>query len=213
MKYSTVTINLMESRSLLSKKFDRIKKLELVARTDQLKRATERYEIFVAGPFIDIKKSKKSPENSSSAGKKIRFHVYNYYKSSGHNMYLGEDHELRIIGEKHYGPSSNATFFERHYINNNIDSLIVFPDGPGVFCEFGDWATTEITCKKMLVLIDKQYEGKASYINDGTAKAAIHHGATVIYQKYTDFNAIIGECDRFIDRLAIRSRVDQLYGK
>lgn len=193
--------------------FDRIKKIELAARADEIRRATERYEIFVAGPFIDISKHKDAPENAGSPGKRIRFDVYSHYKLAGHNMYLGEDHELRIIGERHYGSSSNAAFFERHYINDNIDSLIVFPDGPGVFCELGDWATTEITSKKMLVIIDKRYEGRPSYINDGTAKAAKHHGATIIYEEYTDLAKIILECDRFIDRLATRARVDQLYAR
>ncbi|MGO7751139.1 hypothetical protein ACC708_12460 [Rhizobium ruizarguesonis] len=167
----------------------------------------------MAGPFIDVSKDEAAPENSSSAGKRIRFQVYQHYKSAGHNLYLGEDHELRTIGEKHYGASSNATFFERHYINNSINALIVFPDGPGVFCEFGDWATTEVTCKKMLVVIEKKYEGQNSYINDGTAKAAIHFGATVIYEDYADSAAVISACNRFIDRLATRSRVDELYAR
>lgn len=193
--------------------YDRIKKIELAARADEIKRATERYEIFVAGPFIDISKNKDAPENAASPGKRIRFDVYNHYKLAGHNMYLGEDYELRVIGDRHYGPSSNATFFERHYIKDNIDSLIVFPDGPGVFCELGDWATTETTSRKMLVIIDIKYKGKPSYINDGTAKAAAHHGAMIIYEDYTNFEKVILECDRFIDRLATRARVDQLYAR
>ncbi|KAB2715329.1 hypothetical protein [Brucella intermedia] len=178
-----------------------------------MKRVAERYEIFIAGPFIDISKDQDAPENAASEGARLRFHVYKHYQSVGHNLYLGEDHELRTIGEKHYGPMANATFYERHYIKDNIDALLVFPAGPGVFCEFGDWATTEITCKKMLVVIDKCYEGKPSYINDGTAKAAMHFGATVIYVNYADHDAVITECDKFIDRLAVRSRVDQLYAR
>lgn len=194
-------------------KYDRIKKLDLVARKDEMKRVAERYEIFVAGPFIDIHKDHNAAENTASEGARLRFRVYNYYRSAGHNLYLGEDHELRSIGEKHYGSTANATFYERHYIKDHIDALLVFPAGPGVFCEFGDWATTETTCKMMLVVIDKQYEGKPSYINDGTAKAAMHFGATVVYVNYTDHDAVIAECDRFIDRLAVRSRVDQLYAR
>lgn len=178
-----------------------------------MKRIAERYEIFVAGPFIDITKDEDATENTASDGARLRFRVYNHYRSAGHNLYLGEDHELRTIGEKHYGSNANATFYERHYIKDNIDALLVFPAGPGVFCEFGDWATTEATCKKMLVVIDKRYEGKPSYINDGTAKAATHFGATVVYENYNDHDAIIAECDKFIDRLAVRSRVDQLYAR
>lgn len=193
--------------------YSRIKKIELVAKADEMKRAAERYEIFVAGPFIDVTKDKDDPINTASHGAMLRFAVYSYYNNLGHNMYLGEDHELRTLGEKHYGSTSNATFFERHYINDNIDALLVFPAGPGVFCEFGDWATTRTTCEKMLVVIDKQYEGQPSYINDGTAKAAMHHGATVIYEDYLDPHKVISHCDSFIDRLAVNARVDQLYAR
>lgn len=193
--------------------YDRIKKLQLVERSDAAKRAAERYEIFVAGPFIDISKAISDPVNSSSAGKAIRHAIHNYFSASGHNVYLGEDNELRLIGDKHYGPLSNATFFERHYIKDHIDALIVFPDGPGVFCEFGDWATTRSTCEKMLVVIDSQYEGKRSYINDGTAKAAASFGATITYINYNDKARVIRECDMFVDLLAAKDRVDELYSR
>jgi len=193
--------------------FERIKKLEMVARADEVRRAAERYEIFVAGPYIDKTKDKDADDNAASDAKRLRYHIYEYYRSAGHNMYLGEDVELREIGVKHYGSAANAVFYERHYINSNINALIVFPAGPGVFCEFGDWATSESLCKKMLVVIDKKYEGRPSYINDGTAKAAAYFGATVLYFNYCDIEQIVDECDRFIDRLATRSRVDNLYAR
>ena len=178
-----------------------------------MKRSAERYEIFVAGPFIDITKDVNAPENTLSDGTRLRFHIYQHYKSVGHNLYLGEDHELRVIGERHYGAAANATFYERHYINDHINALLVVPAGPGVFCELGDWATTEHICKKMLVILDKQYEGKPSYINDGTAKAAAFNGATVVYREYADHASVLAECDKFIDILATRARVDELYAR
>lgn len=193
--------------------FERIKKLELAARRDEIEREMERYEIFIAGPYIDKSKDRSDSHNSSTNGKALRFDVVKYYEAKGHNIYLGEDVELKRIGNSHYGAASNAVFFERHYILKNIDALIVFPDGPGVFCEFGDWATTADTCKKMLVVIDKKYEGEPSYINDGTAKAAKHFGATVLYEDYTDLQAVIGQCDVFIDILASALRVEKLYGR
>ncbi|KAB1087872.1 hypothetical protein F4V91_16405 [Neorhizobium galegae] len=192
---------------------DRIKKLKLAARQDEIEREMERYELFIAGPYIDKSKERSDPDNSSSEGKCIRFDVFKYYEEKWHNIYLGEDVELRKIGSSHYGSSSNAVFFERHYITKNIDVLIVFPDGPGVFCEFGDWASTPSTCQKMLVIINKKYEGKSSYINDGTAKAAKHFGAAIVYETYTDFGAVIARCDNFIDIRASSARVEKLYGR
>lgn len=193
--------------------YDRIRKLQLVEKADAAKRAAERYEIFVAGPFIDVSKADLDPVNIGSAGKQIRYAVYHYYLSNGHNLYLGEDAELRLLGERHYGPLANATVFERHYIKNNINALIVFPAGPGVFCEFGDWATTKAICEKMLVVIDKQFEGQPSYINDGTAKHAAMFGATILYIDYTETTEVIRACDEFIDRLAAMERIDELYAR
>lgn len=198
---------------LVAMQYDRIKKLELAARQDEIEREMERYELFIAGPYIDKTKDRSDPDNSSTDGKKIRFDVFRHYESKGHNIYLGEDVELKRIGNSHYGSSSNAVIFERHYITKNIDVLIVFPDGPGVFCEFGDWATTPSTCQKMFVIINKKYEGKASYINDGTAKAAKNFGATIAYEDYTDFSKIINLCDQYIDLMASKARVEKLYGR
>ena len=121
--------------------------------------------------------------------------------------------QWQVIGEKHYGRLTNATVFERHYIKENIDALIVFPAGPGVFCELGDWATTKSTCKKMLVIIDKQYEGQPSYINDGTAKHAEMFGAKVKYLEYTEKDSVIRACDEFVNELAALDRIDELYSR
>ncbi|MBB3161337.1 hypothetical protein FHS25_001786 [Rhizobium laguerreae] len=187
--------------------------MDLVARQDEIRRAAERYEIFIAGPYIDVTKPRTEEVNSLDKGKLIRFDVYQYYNDSGHNIYMGEDVELQKIGQKHYGNKSNAAFFERHYIIDNIDTVIMFPFGPGAFCELGDWATTKSTCEKMLVLIAKEFEGKPSYINDGTAKAARHFGAEIVYVDYENFDEVIGECNRFIESRATDARVEKLFDR
>jgi hypothetical protein len=191
--------------------YDRMRKIKLAAERDAYKRAVQKHEIFVAGPYIDRDKDAAAEENSSSSSKKIRYAVMRHYEDAGHNIYLGEDVELQKLGEKHYGKLSNAAFYERHYIKTDIDALIVFPDGPGVFCEFGDWSTTPSTAEKMLVIINKIYEGKTSYINDGTAKAAAHHGASIAYEDYDQRDAIIKRCDEFLDIVAGKARVEQLF--
>jgi len=169
--------------------------------------------MFIAGPYIEREKDRNEKVNSSTPGKALRFDIYSYYEKRGHNIYLGEDVELKRLGQAQYGANNNAVFFERDYIQKNIDVLIVIPDGPGVFCEFGDWASTEDTSKKMLVIIDKRYEGEASYINDGTAKAAKYHGATIVYEDYNDFNSVAKACDEFIDLKASALRIKDLYGR
>lgn len=191
--------------------YSRIRKLDLVAKKDEIARAVERYEIFIAGPYIDIQKPKDDEVNCSDKGKCIRFHVYEHFNNAGHNIYMGEDVELKAIGQKHYKNKSNAAFFERHYIISNIDAVIMFPFGPGAFCELGDWATTKSTCEKMLVLIAKEFEGKPSYINDGTVKAAKHFGADVRYVDYENFETVLQACDEFVESRATDVRVEKLF--
>uniref|UniRef100_UPI0025501763 hypothetical protein n=1 Tax=Agrobacterium sp. CFBP2214 TaxID=3040274 RepID=UPI0025501763 len=44
--------------------YERIKKLELAARRDEIEREMERYEIFIAGPYIDKAKDRSDSDNS-----------------------------------------------------------------------------------------------------------------------------------------------------
>jgi len=105
------------------------------AHEDAAKRLRETYEIFLAGPFIDIGKGADEPENSGSPAKELRYWLYGELTALGHTVYLGEDVELRQNGTKHYGPRSNAVTFERHHIIYHADALIVLPSSVCSFCE------------------------------------------------------------------------------
>ncbi|WP_191969741.1 hypothetical protein [Neorhizobium galegae] len=104
-------------------------------------------------------------------------------------------------------------FYERHYFKENIDTLIVFPYGPGVFCELGDLATAKYICEKMLVVIDSPFEGQANYINDGVVKAAKTYHATIHYVDYNDFEAVKKVCNDFVELRASFARLDVLYAR
>lgn len=192
---------------------EKIKKIELAAKKDELARAQERYDIFIAGAYINIEKPVDDIENSAHPGKVLRYKAWEYYDGLGHSVYMGEDAELRKLGEKHYGPLANAVVYERHYIKANIQSLIVFPSGPGVFCELGDWATDKSICEKMLVIIDKEHEGATNYINDGVVKAARTYQAKVEYLDYADHAKILEVCDDFLELRASFARLDALYAR
>ncbi|MGO8086424.1 hypothetical protein AB9E29_04740 [Rhizobium leguminosarum] len=192
---------------------EKIKKIELAAKKDELARAQERYDIFIAGAYIDTEKPASDVINSEHIGKILRYKAWEYYDGLGHSVYMGEDVELRKLGEKHYGQLANAVAYERHYIKSNIQSLIVFPSGPGVFCELGDWATDKIICEKMLIIIDKKHEGVTNYINDGVVKAARIYRAQVEYLDYADHDKIIEVCNSFLELRASFARLDALYAR
>jgi len=176
-------------------------------------RAAETYSIFLAGPYIKIDENIDHPENNKSLASTLRYFLYFALEEVGHVIYLGEDVELRNNGEKHYGSLANAVVYERHYIINHIDAVIALPSSPGSFCELGDWVSDERICKHMLVIIDKKYEGKTNYINEGVVKFAYRNHATIVYHSYEDQQGILSLCEQFMEEVAQRMRVEKLYGR
>lgn len=193
--------------------FIKLRKANLTEAADALSRAKETFEIFLAGPFININEPPDHEDNSTTDSKVLRYTIYTYLNSRGHNIYLGEDHALRTIGEKHYGPLSNAVVYERHYITKQIDIVILLLSSPGSFCEAGDWTSTQDICKIMLMIIDEKFKGQPSYINDGIAKFAKNNGASVEYIPFGDIPRIIGLCDSFINTVGEHYRIEELYGR
>ncbi|QIE45219.1 hypothetical protein G5B38_06585 [Pseudohalocynthiibacter aestuariivivens] len=183
------------------------------AHEDAAKRLRETYDIFLAGPFIDIEKDAAEPENTGSPAKELRYWLYGELTALGHRVYLGEDVELRTNGSKHYGRRNNAVIFERHHIVEYTDALIVLPSSVGSFCETGDWVTSKETCSKMLMLVEKKYEGETNYINLGPVEMARMFLGKVEYIDYADKDRVFDECLSHIQDLAEARRVDQLYGR
>lgn len=193
--------------------YSKIRRAKAAAHEDNAKRLRETYEVFLAGPFIDISKGAEEPENSGSPAKELRYWLYDELTSLGHTVYLGEDVELRQNGEQHYGSWNNAVTFERHHILNHADALIVLPSSVGSFCETGDWVNSRDICAKMLMLIEAKYEGEINYVNLGPVKMAKMFHAKVSYVDYFDEENVLSICMHHIEDLAEARRVDQLYGR
>lgn len=193
--------------------YTKLRRAEAAAHEDAAKRLRETYDVFLAGPFIDVSKGADAAENTGSPAKELRFWLYNEVVSLGHRVYLGEDVQLRQNSAKHYGTRSNAVTFERHHILNHSDVLIVLPSSVGSFCEAGDWVSSKDICSKMLMLIERKYEGEANYINLGPVEMARMFQAKVKYLDYSDQERVLDECIVHLQDLAEAKRVDQLYGR
>lgn len=193
--------------------YSKLRRMRAAGHEDAAERLRERYDIFLAGPYIDISKDSEAEENSASAAKKLRYWLYYELSGQGHTVYLGEDVELRNNGAKHYGPRSNAVTFERHFILKHADALIILPSSVGSFCEAGDWVTSKEICTKMLMLIEGKYEGQANYINLGPVEMARMFQAKVRYVDYVDQERVLDECLAHVQDLAEAKRVDQLYAR
>jgi hypothetical protein len=168
-------------------------------------------KVFVAGPFIDVDKDEEHPDNAGSESKKLRYFLCKNLEGPNITIYLGEDVSLRKNGAKHFGTLSNAVLYERHYIVNHLDAVILLPSSPGSFCETGDWAATESTCKKMLIILEKKYEGEVNYINEGIIKHATENGARAIYLDYSNRGIVLDACNDFISYRRSKKLAKSLY--
>ncbi|MEH6721628.1 MAG: hypothetical protein V7704_22375 [Aurantimonas endophytica] len=188
------------------------KQLQIADLKDSLRRASEEFSAFVAGPYVKPDEPTHAA-NSASPGATIRLRVIKELTSKDFSVYLGEDNRLRDGGEKNYGQANNAVVFERHYIINHVDAVILFPCSVGSFCEFGDWAPDEEICKKTLIFIEEKYKEKQNYFCEGPTKFADSNGAKIYYINYDDLENIVGKSIDFLNLLQSKKRIRVLYGR
>ena len=193
--------------------FAKLRQVAIAQEIDKAARAAENFEIFLAGPFVRVEQSAENEVNAATSAKKLRHSLYHLLTAKGHNIYLGEDTALRDTGQAHFADNNNAVLYERHYIVNHLDAVIVILSSPGSFCEIGDWASDPDICSTMLVVIDKKYEGEQNYINDGVVRFAKSNSAEVIYYEYEDIELLFEKCNTFIEKIAVKHRIDRLYGR
>lgn len=193
--------------------FAKLQHSKAVKNAEAARRASEQYAIFVAGPYIDVGKTKRARVNKAKPENALRYHLCKHFENQGYIVYLGEDVVLRETGEENFGEFNNAVLFERSHILRHIDALIVLPSSPGSFCETGDWVTEKLICEKTLLVIDQKHRRKKNYINDGVVRLGTHHGATVEYFDYLDQNAVVAACETFLEKVKSNKRILELYGK
>jgi hypothetical protein len=71
-------------------------------------------------------------------------------------------------------------------IASRSDVVIILPDSPGSFAEFGLFSMRKRICPRMLIIFHKDYEDDDSYLQQGPRKAAERRHATVVFVAYSD---------------------------
>jgi len=178
---------------------------------DEADRSYPSYNLFLAGPFINIDLPADHCHNNSSPSKVLRYSLYNHLTEKGHVVYLGEDAQMRINGEANFGSYGNAVILERHHIKHHNHAVIVIPDSPGSFCEIGDWVSDKKICEFLNIIIDSKYKDEINYINEGIVKLALSNHASIVYESYENIDAVKEICDDFIDDIDQRIRMEKLY--
>lgn len=193
--------------------FEKMRRYRTAEARDAAIRAARTLDVFLAGPFIDVREASTHADNSSSAAKKLRFFLYERFEQLHHVVYLGEDAEMRTNGVANFGSLANAVVYERSHIKRHLNAVVVLPDSPGSFCEIGDWASDPDICKSLILIIDASHEGKLNYINEGIVRLARSNGAEVRYLDYSDHAGIAAECESFLTQVSQKLEVDELYGR
>lgn len=91
----------------------------------------------------------------------------------------------KLWEESFYQNIDLLTFEE--FLAEVSDSIILFVESPGSFCELGAFAYAEkLFAEKLIIVIDKKFEGDKSFIITGPTAKAQKDGAKIIYAPLSD---------------------------
>jgi hypothetical protein len=193
------------ARERLSKSLEATQKPYFIEHRDELftSQNQTRFVVFLCGPSI----------RNRSPGAAFRRQLRNQLGKNGIDVALGEDDGLEEIQKIIQG--LNAQDNELQFAKRKCDAIVIIAESPGSFCELGlfSWhyvhqngelqlKTSGTALKDFILVIDKRFEGKNSYINSGPAKAISAFGVVhYLNLKHKETDQII---DRLLQRRAAR---------
>jgi hypothetical protein len=178
-------------------------KLELAARKEGMQ-----ITVFLAGPFIELAKPPKPLKRNKAS--RLRYFLFKYLENSNYDVTLGEYRQLLDAYKTNLGSAHNAAVAETGHARNNVDAVVLLPSSPGSFSELGAFSIYKDICEKMLIVIDKQYEGIDNYVNLGPSILAKGYGSTIIYQDYADHIECAKAIDSFITQVKNNKLRDEI---
>lgn len=143
----------------------------------------EDFTVFLLGPAIPTP-TKNSNSLEIKVGNK-RTEIYNLLESKNFFVVYGED--LINVGNDEIEKNLNIQIKEK-IIAKEANLIIILASSPGSAAEVGFISQNSLLCKKTVIAIHKKHEN--GYVNVGSIKEAVGHGARVI--KFTDND--IGSC-------------------
>jgi len=136
--------------------------------------ASVRLRAMVLGPNL----------TGTTAGSLLRKAIIERCRDEGIQLAVPpEEPHLIRYAKKLQGPTYNLCSYELR-LANECDMIVILPDSPGSFAEFGFFAWYDSGCAKSLVLIDRQHKDGKSFISHGPKRASNQRGATIKYIDY-----------------------------
>jgi hypothetical protein len=150
--------------------------------------AARKMVVFLCGPAINC---------FQKPGEKLRALLEDVLAEEGFDVVLGEDDGLEKLRGKfnNYAHENELQFILRH-----CDAVILIASSVGSFCELGLFSYVKVREKgemDFILIIDKEYQGKKSYLIEGPA-AAIEDFGKVFYGDldYFDISLVIDRLKR-----------------
>lgn len=160
--------------------------------------------VFLAGPFIEPDDEAKS---STSDAAILRFKLYHALTNSGFIVSLGEYKELIDSFRGELGEYHNAAIAEVAHAQQAATIVVMIPDSPGSFAEFGAFSMKPDICEKMIILNSLVHESSEGYINTGPVVLAKALRAELHYVDYTDHISCLSLIESFAGRIKSRNLI------
>lgn len=136
------------------------------------------FVVFLCGPTI------LDTEKSSSI---LRKNLKDILERDKFEVVLGEDDGLEAI-RCDYGTYAHEN--ELRYISEHCNAVVLIADSVGSFCELGLFSHHHVHQTgntDFILILNKDFEGKVSYVSEGPARAMRDHGM-VTYVDFENFD-------------------------
>lgn len=167
---------------------------------------------FLAGPFIKVDKAPR--KNARNTAAVLRHFLFHKLTNAGWHVTLGEYEKLIGATAPLLGDQNNAALAEfDHAKSRRTDAIVMLPSSPGSFLELGSFCHDEDICRKMLVIVDAQYQAHENYMNTGPIIEARENGAKTEFIDYADKDLCWTSIEPFVTARARRRAARRITGR
>lgn len=169
---------------------------------DTITKASRQSEIpitaFLAGPYIE-----PSDENClhGSPAESLRFQLFHRLMAEEYKVSLGSYQDLLETFQSGNGQHLNATEAELSHAKYDASIIIMIPDSPGSFAEFGTFSLEKDICSKMIILANSAHQSSACYLNTGPIHCARTFGSRIEHVDYEDIDGCYGIVSDFSSKI------------
>lgn len=104
-----------------------------------------------------------------------------------------------IFDELLYSSKAKDLLSLESLLADSVDALVVIPESPGSFAELGAFANDEKLRKKLICVVDKEYQKKKSFINKGPLKLVKNENPFALV--FIDPKKILTEVEKLVTAL------------